>query len=292
MSEALAIRDDSKRDVTWTPKAHVMVAEALEASALIGQVATEEQNEVCSAALAKIKGARKELETVRKLLKDPITKFGRLIDSTHEEIERPLLPEEMRLGKLSGSWLALQEAKRKAEEAARLLEQQRVEQERQAEMARVAREEEAKRRQLAAEQEEAQRKLDEAKTAQEAQAAAALGAEVRRQQELAAATSHERMEAVQEKFNAESAAIPVVEAPARAKGQTFTEDLIIDAINEWELLKARPDLVRKIEFDLVTLKKELSEGKIVRGVKFHKEPKAGVRVTNPYRDAITIGGGR
>jgi hypothetical protein len=266
-----------------------MIAEALEAAAIIGRVSTPEENARAVDAQRVVVAAKGLVEKARKQLKEPVLDFGRQIDATAKQLVAPLEPEEMRLAKLLGDYQQLQEAKRKAEEAARLLEEKRIEMERQNEFARLRREQQALEQKLMAEAAELSRKANEVKNAAERAKLEQLAQETKRQQELAAAQSLERMEAVQEKFDAQAQALPQVEAPVRAKGQAVSEEVVIDGIREFELMRARPDLVRKVEFDLLTLKKDLAAGTKVPGVTWHKETKSRVR-TSSYREAITIGG--
>lgn len=277
MSTALAIRNDSARSVTFTEAAHAMIADALECAALIGRVSNADENDKCAEAQKKVKACINEIEKVRKELKEPILEFGRLIDATAKKISEPLKPEEIRLGQLAGDFAELQNAKQRAAEAAAILEQQRIERERVAELARIAREEAIHLANLEAAEREAQRKVNEAKTAEAAAKAAELQRDLDRQKQLAEAQSFAAMNAVQEKYNAESANVKAVEAPVRAEGQIVKTEWEIQEIREWELAKARPDLVRKIEFDRVEIKRLLDAGVKLPGVVAKPLTKSTVR---------------
>lgn len=277
MSTALAIRNDAARSVTWTDSAHAMIADALETAALIGRVSNADENDLAVSAQRKIRAAKNEIEKVRKILKEPVLEFGKTIDATARKICEPLDPEEMRIASLVGDFAAIQEAKRKAEEAARLLEQQRIERERVAELARVAREEAIHRANLEAAEREAQRKAAAAKNAEDAAKAAELQAELDRQKALADAQSFERMNAIQEKFNAEAAGVKPIETPTRATGQVVRTEWEIQEIRELELARARPDLVRKIEFDRIEIKRLLNSGVKLPGVIAKEVTKSSVR---------------
>ena len=101
--------------------------------------------------------------------------------------------------------------------------------------------------------------------------------ERRREEELAKAKSHEHREAIQARAEQEVASVaPPVEA-VRAEGQVVVEEIVIERVNEFELMKARPDLVRKVEFDMVALKAILKSGQKLPGVTFRKEIKNRVR---------------
>jgi len=279
MTVALIKRDDTALTIRFTEAAEAMAAEALDTAALIGRVSTPEENDRAVEAQKKLKGATALVEKARKEAKDPVLEFGRKIDASAKTFCAPLEAEFLRVSKIVGDFQQLEEAKRKAAEAARLLEIQRIEQERQAEINRIAKEEVAARLKLEAEAAEARRKADAAKTKAEAEEAARITAELKRQEALSVAASHERMEAVNEKFNLESASVPIVEAPTRAKGQSVQQVVVIDQIREFELMKARPDLVRRVEFDLIEIKKLLAHGVKLAGVTFHTETKANVRTS-------------
>ena len=64
--------------------------------------------------------------------------------------------------------------------------------------------------------------------------------------------------------------------PEKAAGQIVKEVVVIDQIREFELAKARPDLIRKIEFDIITIKNELGRGLKIAGVTHHMETQATV----------------
>jgi hypothetical protein len=277
VSAALAIRNDHERSVTWTESAHALISSALESSALIARVTTPEENEAAVRAQQHLRAATNEIEKVRKVLKEPVLEFGRAIDAAAKQIVAPLAPEEMRIAELVGNFAQLQEAKRKAAEAARLLEQQRIERERAAELARVAREEAQHRSNLEAAEREALRKAAEAKNADEQAKAAELSRDLARQKELYDAQSFERMNAIQEKFNDQSSGVPIVAAPTRATGQVVRTEWEIQEIREWELAKARPDLVRRIEFDRIEIKRLLDAGVKLPGVVAKPVTKSSVR---------------
>ena len=282
MSSALAIRDDGAMTVQWTPAAVQRREEALDGLAMVARVSTPEENERAVAAQAAAAALRSDTEKARKMMKDPVLEFGRTIDNAARTFIAPVEAELMRVAREVGNYQQQVEAKRKAEEAARLLEQQRMEAERNAEIARVAREEAERVSKLEAAAAEARRKAS-------AEEATKLEAEVKRQKELAQAQTLERMDAIQERFDQEQAALPTIAEPVRAKGQSVTEIVVIDQIREFELVKARPDLVRKVEFDLIGLKRDLANGVKVPGVTWHKETQSTVRRL-PAREAITIGG--
>ena len=52
---------------------------------------------------------------------------------------------------------------------------------------------------------------------------------------------------------------------------------VIDQINDFQLMKARPDLVRKVEWDLSALKEALGESGKLPGVIAHEDIKVDNR---------------
>ena len=101
-----------------------------------------------------------------------------------------------------------------------------------------------------------------------------VGADLRRQAEASAA----QIAAVEEKAGdaAYCAAKPV--EITKVAGQRMTSDFEITKINEWALMKARPDLVREIKFDLRAMKDELKRGVKLPGVEAKEVFKSDVRV--------------
>ena len=63
----------------------------------------------------------------------------------------------------------------------------------------------------------------------------------------------------------------------RVQGQVTRNDWEITKINEWAVIKARPDLVRKIEFDTRQIKDELKRGVKIPGIEAREIYKADVR---------------
>ena len=65
--------------------------------------------------------------------------------------------------------------------------------------------------------------------------------------------------------------------PSRQTGQTTRKVWVIKQINDFQLLKARPDLVRKIEWDMVAIKDLLNQGVKLPGVTAEEDLRVGVR---------------
>lgn len=111
--------------------------------------------------------------------------------------------------------------------------------------------------------------LEQAKV-RAAEAAAKLerdSLERERQEFLAQATSHDEMDEINAEFNRQSQAVSgQIPKPVRANNQAVRKNWEIIKINEFQLCRARPDLVRKIEFDMRRLKEELSNDVKLPGV--------------------------
>ena len=277
MSESLALieLDLSKRSVAFTALAQMRLTDALDLAAMVAVVETPEQNESAVAVQRDLKTLLSDMEKARKACKEPVIAFGKAIDSGKDSFCLPLDKELMRVSARIGDFAAVQEAKRKAADAARLLEQQKLERERQAELNRIAAEESAKRRDIQEAERKARVAIAEATSLKQREEAERLGAEAERQKQLADASTIERMTAVNESFAAQAADLPVF-VPERAAGQIVKEIVVIDQIRELELVRSRPDLIRKVEFDIITIKNELGRGLKIAGVTHHMETQATV----------------
>ena len=99
----------------------------------------------------------------------------------------------------------------------------------------------------------------------------------KRQEELAKAQTHDQRDVINSRMDEEvkAAAPPIVQQ--RAEGQIVREEWRVQITNEFLLLRARPELVRKVEFDMVALKALLSAGERLPGVVAEKEVVSTVR---------------
>lgn len=274
--------------------------EALASSALIGKVETSAQNELSAAARKKIKSILSLFETGRKKLKEPILEAGRhldrVIDAEREELKR----EDGRLENLEKDFIRAELRRRAEEEELQRRELARIEAEKQSELLRIAREQAAREAEARRIQEEAERKAREEREAAEKLAREATNKKQREAAEAARIEAEKRAaeaKAEADRLAAESQARANAEAQAaaeraalasqieskppeisKAKGQTVKKVWVIDQINDFQLMKARPDLVRKIEWDMTGLKQALedSDGKVV-GVTAHADISVGNR---------------
>jgi hypothetical protein len=184
---------------------------------------------------------------------------------------------------------AQQEAERKAREAREAAERKEREEREAAE--KLAREATNKKQREAAE-----------KARLEAEERARLAKIEADKIEAAAKVERERQEAIlaEQRKAAEAEAAAIEERAGdsayaasrpveitRVAGQRTVFDVEITKINDWALARSRPDLVRKIEFDMRLVKEILKRGEKLVGVESREIYKADVRV-GKERAAINI----
>lgn len=282
------------------PEVLALREEALSVSALIGKVENSAQNEKSAAARKQIKSLLSLFETSRKKLKEPILEAGRQLDRVVETERQELLKEDGRLENLEKDFIRAEMRRRAEEEELQRKELERIEAEKQAELLRIAREQAAREQEAARiaaeaervareEREAAERLAREATNKKERAAAEAARIESDKRAAEAKAKADKLAAESQARYEAESAAAAERAAQAgqieskppeimRARGQTVKKVWVIDQINDFQLMKARPDLVRKIEWDMTGLKQALedSEGKVT-GVTAHADINVGNR---------------
>jgi len=112
----------------------LLKTEALAESALIGKVTNAEENEILIKALQMLDGALKPVEDARVQLKKPHITMGRKIDALAKEWSAPLVEERNRLRQLGAEFAALDKARLKAAEAARMEELSAIDRRRQDEI--------------------------------------------------------------------------------------------------------------------------------------------------------------
>lgn len=226
----LVIRNDAARSIEFTGEANRLRSAALEKAAMIGRVSDAIGNAAATEAQLDIATVLKTVETVRKEVKEPVLRFGQMIDDTAKAFVVDLKAEQMRLNKLVGDFQALEQAKQRAAQQAENQRLAQLERERAAEAAKV--------------------------------------------------TTHEELEAVQEKYNARAAQeAPIAPRIApRAQGQVVSEKWVYDVSDMWLLAKSHPTCVT-IEPRHSEIKTLLAAGVKVAGVSnARKETVASVRV--------------
>lgn len=292
--------------VKISPAALAEKESALADSALIGKVENRQQNEASSKARKNIKAIAAAFEKCRRELTDPALEYQRMVKRVVDTEKEELLREDARLEELEKTFLRA-EMRRAAEEAElQRKELERIENARLAELKRIADEQ-------AAREAEAKRIADEAarKEREAAEAAARLVAEATNKQQresaaLAQAEAAKQAEANRIAREQQEAVLKLQQATAalesqriqeaaetatrleskppeltRAHGQVIRKKWKITQINDMALMKARPDLIRKIEWDMLTINQELAEGKKLAGVTAVEDFSVGNRGGKP-----------
>jgi hypothetical protein len=272
---------------------------ALATSALIGKVTNRAENDAANNARKALREVSGALDRQRKKMTDPFVEAQRLLIRTVEPHIDELKQEDARLEMLVKDFTLAEQRRIREEQEAQRRELERIEAERQAELLRIAREQAAKEAELKRQQEEAERKERELREAAER---AAREATTKKQREVAEAARIEAAKAAEaarierERQQAELQAKAAAEAAAacqraaeasrieskpveitRSVGQVVKKVWKITQINDFQLLKARPDLVRKIEWDMVQIKQLLADGVKLPGVTAEEDISVGAR---------------
>jgi hypothetical protein len=110
--------------------------------------------------------------------------------------------------------------------------------------------------------------------------------ERQREAELAKAKTLEQHQDIREKYAEQAAQTPKpLPPPVKAAGQVVTTEWVIDSgIDDndglnWSLIKARPDLIRRVEWNKTEAKRLLTQGVKLPGVIAHEAVKSNVRLT-------------
>lgn len=268
-----------------TPEAQERIDNALAAAAMIGKVATVEQQENAVAAQRSLKQLVNDIEKVRKQLTEPALAFQRQVMAAAKEATTPLETEYGRLSDLIADF-AMQE-RRRAQEAQEKIERERREAEakarKEAEEKERAIREQAERERIAAEL-EAKRKQEEfAKSPEGLAQAEAFRLKQQQEAKEREARQAEQLRRIQEQEEAriraerERAALQAqAHAPQKAAGQVVREEWEITISNPHALAVAHPDCV-KIEPRLQVIKAKLDAGMQLPGVSAYKRATSGVR---------------
>lgn len=136
-------RNDSQLKLEATQEAVAMRDEAVAASCLIGRVSNAVEQQEAVAAQVELQRILSLVEKAREQCKEPVLKFGRLIDAKAREFRQELEDEMLRVSKLIGDFQTLEQMKARASEQVRNQELQQIERDRQAALATVNSHEEA-----------------------------------------------------------------------------------------------------------------------------------------------------
>jgi len=272
-----------KADQAFVPKFNIS-AEATEQkemalfkSALIGKVTNSAENNSAVDAMKALRSLSLAFERDRKKLKEPLLEAGRQLDRA-VNVEREELDRELgRIELLVKDFTLLEQRRVREEQEAQQRELERIEREKQAELDRIAREQAEAERKAREEREAADRAAREATNAKEREAAAKAHAEAAENERIA----REKAESAKRQAQEEADRLARAEAKpievTRASGQSNRKTWNIKQINDFQLIKSRPDLVRKIEWDMVAIKEILNAGGKLPGVIAEEDLKVSVR---------------
>lgn len=283
-----------------SPEAIAEKDSALSKSAGIGKVTNRAENDAANNARKQLREISLGLDKQRKKFTDQFVEAQRACIRAVEPHIEELKQEDARLELLVKDFTLAEQKRIREEQEAQERELRRIEEQKQAEILRIAREQAAAEEKLRQEREAAERVereareaaarlASEATTKKQREAAEVQRIEAEQRAEIRRAEQQRQQEELQRKASAEAAAAAERAAEAtriesrtieitRSVGQVTKKEWVIDQINDFQLLKARPDLVRKIEWDTRALKQALadSNGKI-QGVTAHEDIQVGVR---------------
>lgn len=283
--QALAIRDDSRMTFSYNAEAERIKSEALAASALIGKVTNADEQAVAVKAQQKLTEIKRLAEKARVAATEPVLAFQRHIMAQFKAFIAEPSEEELRIAKLNGDFIQLEQARVRAAEQVRLAEERRLQEERRQAEQKATDEAAAARRKLDDEAAAIARKASEAKNAEQRAKAEQERLELERQRALAEAKSHDELDRINASHAEAVAALPV-ETIQKAAGQRVVQSWDITVTDIWLLARAHPGCV-KIEARLTEIKSLLDAGVKVAGVIAKRETKSGVGSTRE-RAAIEV----
>lgn len=309
---ALIVRNSEWTVATFNEEAQRIKAEALEKSAMVARVTNAEEQAPAVEAQQAIAQTLSLVEKSRVACKAPALEFGKKVDEAARSFAAELKEEQLRLARLVGDFVQLEQAKAAAAERVRRLEEGRIEREKQEAILKAAREaaerervlseaaerelqaerdrqriaNEAAARALRAEQDaknEGQRQAAEAarKTLEAAAERERVEAERRRielesAQARAVAQSHAELDAISNKFADQARDLPPANiAPTRATGQRITDDFEVTVSDIHLLYRHHPNCV-ELTPRLSEIKNLLKGGTTPKGVNAKAIVKAGV----------------
>jgi hypothetical protein len=281
---ALIIRNDQALTASASSEALALIDDALGSAALVGRVSNAEEQAEAVNAQKKIHGLIATIKKAAKAARDPVNEYAARIIAIERKLTEDLVTERDRVDKLVADFQALELARVRAAENLRILEEQRLQRERDAEAKRIADEATAAQLRLDEQQRDAARKAATA-SPEEAAAAQEIVRDIERQKEIIQSTSLAQTDAINQQFCQASAALPVV-APTRVAGQNVREDWKIEVTNLHALYGAHPRCV-KLTPVMLEIRQLLDAGIMPPGVKAEKEIKAGVR-NGRQREAIEV----
>ena len=254
--------------------------DALATSALIGKVTNRAENDAANNARKSLREVSGALDRQRKKMTDPFVEAQRLLIRTVEPHIDELKQEDARLELLVKDFTLAEQRRIREEQEAQQRELDRIERERQSELRRIQLEQERVERAAREAREAAERAAREAtnKAQREAAAKAQQEAEAKRKEaEASAALAAQQTQIVNERADLDARIESKPVEITRAHGQTNRKVWKITQINDFQLVRARPDLVRKIEWDMLAIKQLLADGVKLPGVTAEEDLSIGVR---------------
>jgi hypothetical protein len=253
----------------------------LSSSALVGKVTNQKENDTATSAMKQLKSLSGALERERKDLTEPLLEaqraLKRAVDTERDDLDR----ECGRIECLVKDFALAERRRILEEQEMQQRELERIERERQAELKRITDEQarierEALEAKLKA---EAEAKAATNKAQRDAAAKAMLEAETKQAEasKNAAAATQQVQEAADLATRIESKPVEIT----RSIGQNTRKIWVIKQINDFQLMRSRPDLVRKIEWDIAAIKEVLNSGGTLPGVVAEEDLRVGVRGKAP-----------
>jgi hypothetical protein len=282
----LDVRDPQRMSASLTAAAEKLKTEALEKSGVVGAVRNAEENRTAVDAQADIARTLKLCEAARKAAKAPVIELGRIIDDRVGQFVKDIEAERDRIGQLTADWAQLEQARVRAAEQARLAEERRIAEKKRLDELEVLRKQAEEQAKIDAQKAELAR-LAEKASKEQAAVLERQRIELERQQEMAAAASHDELDRIQAEADAKTRAVQDAPKPeaARAAGQRIVEDWEIVVSDIHLLYRVHPACV-KLEALPGQIKSLLNAGVDVKGVQARKVTKATVRTST--RPALSV----
>jgi hypothetical protein len=246
--------------------------ESIASAMCVFEVVDAKDQEKAIGTMKQLAAVASEVETARKLVKGPLLDLGRKIDAVCKEFVDDVDREKNRIAKLAADWQALEDAKRRAAEAAARMEQERI-----------ARE--AMRAQIEAER---AAKLESDRIERERQAALAaakshedldrINAEAGEQQRRLAQAEAEAKERAEYEAAQKAAAIVAPAVQQQINGQVTTQDWEIAVTDIHALYRSHPGCVKMTPL-LGVIKDALNSGVKLQGITAQRITKVSVRTT-------------
>lgn len=250
---------------------------ALAESALIGRVSNRAENDSANNARKLLREISGGLDRQRKKITEPFVEMQRLLIRIVEPHLDELKREDGRLELLVKEFTLAEQRRVREEQEVQEREIRRIESEKQAELLRIAREQAEAERKAHEAAIAAQKLIDEARNKKQRKAAEAAAAESRRLSLAAEESARQQTQIVTDQAELATQIESKPVEITRSAGQVVRRVWKISQINDFQLVRARPDLVRKIEWDKNAITEELNRGVKLPGVTAEEDIKIGTR---------------